>query len=87
MFGSNPRFHSQKFERKSLSSGVVRMSAKRLPLPKGSYRLSLWLGDWLNDYDNRVDVLGFEFRPDATDSLQPPPEVIGYLDWPAQWEV
>jgi lipopolysaccharide transport system ATP-binding protein len=87
VFGSNPRFHPDGFARKTLSSGVVRMSAKQLPLSRGGYRLSVWLGDWLNDYDRRIDVLGFEFRPNATDSLKPPPDVIGYLDWPAHWEV
>lgn len=87
VFGSNPRFHPAGFGRRSLSAGVVRMSAKGLPLPKGRYRLSVWLGDWTNDYDKRLDVLAFEFRPGASDSLRPPPDVIGHLDWHAQWEL
>jgi lipopolysaccharide transport system ATP-binding protein len=87
VFGSNPRFHPVGFMAKSLSSGVIRMTAKHLPLSKGSYRLSVWLGDWLNNYDCRMDALSFEFRPDATDALKPSSETIGHLDWPAQWEV
>jgi lipopolysaccharide transport system ATP-binding protein len=87
VFGSNPRFHFQGFEWKSLSSGVARMCAKHLPIVDGTYNLSVWLGDWVNDYDSRMDVLSFEFRPETTDVLRPPPEFAGYLDWPAQWEV
>jgi lipopolysaccharide transport system ATP-binding protein len=52
------------------------------------YTLSVWLGDWHQDFDEKLNVLSFDFRPD-TDIVwaRPNSSVIGHVDWPATWKV
>jgi lipopolysaccharide transport system ATP-binding protein len=87
VFGSNARFHGDGFNGLSSAGGVLRFVTQRLPLVSGSYRISVWLGDWYTDYDQKLDVLDFDFRPDCTMALRPPPELIGFLDWPGAWRI
>jgi lipopolysaccharide transport system ATP-binding protein len=87
VFGSNARFHRQDFSPQSLSSGISRMVVKDLPLTTGNYRLSVYLGDWQSDYQQKVDALAFSFRPNAMVAHRPNSEYVGYLDWQAKWSV
>ena len=66
VFGSNPRFHRDGYISTPRSSGTLKMQADGLPLASGEYVLSVWLGDWQSDYDQRQDVLKFEFRAESS---------------------
>jgi lipopolysaccharide transport system ATP-binding protein len=87
VYGSNPRFHKDGYLPSSISSGSVSFSLKGLPICGGRYRLSAWLGDWHTDYDQRDDVLAFEFKHGETPSNRPTPDSIGYLDESGEWKI
>jgi lipopolysaccharide transport system ATP-binding protein len=87
VFGSNPRFHNNGFGQPRLSEGVLRMTATNLPVYGGIYKLSVWLGDWHTDYDQKRDVLAFEFKHGHPASNTPNPESIGFTDAVARWSV
>ena len=87
VFGSNPRFHSKGFNKTKTSEGVMRMVVNELPIHGGSYRLSVWLGDWQIDYDSKRDALAFDFKHGHPASNTPNPESIGFTDAPAEWSV
>lgn len=87
VYGSNPRFHKDGFGQPKLSEGVLRLVVKSLPIHGGTYKLSVWLGDWQTDYDKKLDVLAFEFKLGHTAGNMPNPEVIGFTDAVANWSV
>jgi len=87
VFGSNPRFHTKGYIHQSLASGMLRMEANNLPIHGGVYKLSVWLGDWHTDYDERKDILIFEFKHGHPASNMPNPEMIGFAEADAKWSV
>jgi lipopolysaccharide transport system ATP-binding protein len=86
VFGSNPRIHSEGFEAKTLSEGTLRFEAYDIPLARGTYFLSFWLGDWHQDYDYKKHVLSVDFRPKDPPERPLPSAVVGSLNWPAHWK-
>ena len=87
VFGSNPRFHKNGFGQQKLSEGILRMTVNQLPVYGGTYKLSVWLGDWQTDYDERRDVLAFVFKEGHPATSTPSPETIGFTDVNANWSV
>jgi lipopolysaccharide transport system ATP-binding protein len=87
VYGSNPRFHQNGFGQPKLSEGTLRMTVNALPVHGGIYKLSVWLGDWQNDYDEKRDVLAFEFKHGCSAANTPNPEMIGFTDVTANWSV
>jgi lipopolysaccharide transport system ATP-binding protein len=87
VFGSNPRFHTNGYVQSKLSEGVLRLVANGLPIVGGSYRLSVWLGDWQTDYDAKTNALAFDFKHGHPVSNMPNPEFIGFADAVAKWSV
>jgi lipopolysaccharide transport system ATP-binding protein len=87
VFGSNARFHKNGIGHTKLSEGVLRMVANDLPVHGGVYRLSVWLGDRQTDYDEKRDILAFEFKHGHPASDIPNPEAIGFTDVIANWSV
>jgi lipopolysaccharide transport system ATP-binding protein len=87
VFGTNPRIHNRGFGKPKLSQGILRLVANGLPIHSGSYRLSLWLGDWQTDYDEKRDVLSFDFKGGHPVNNAPSPEVIGFVDMSATWSI
>ena len=87
VWGSNSVFHDENYPQQAAKSGTLRMEARALPLAKDTYNLSIWLSDIHADYDQRADVLSFEFRPKTVHASRPPNEVTGHLDWPAAWRI
>lgn len=85
IWGSNGRFHPSAQQGNSLSCGVVRCEARQLPLTPGEYLLSVWLSDWHEDYDSRIDVLRIHIGTDYIDKLRPSNSLIGHINWPANW--
>jgi len=85
VFGSNPRIHGENFEGEITSAGSIWFEAKDLPLMQGQYFLSVWLGDWHNDYDYKPHALSIDFKPKNVVTRSQPSSDIGSLNWPAQW--
>lgn len=87
LFGSNPKLHSVGFHPQKLSDGEAVMVLKDLPLHSGTYKLSVWLGDGHQSYDQRQDALTFEFMSPRFIPNMPSVEIIGPLHVPAQWSL
>ena len=87
IWGTNGRFHPSNRGDVSADCGVLSCQAAAIPLMPSMYTISAWLGDWHQDFDEKLDVLSFDFRPDRCISLRPSPSVIGHMDWPASWEL
>jgi len=85
VWGSNNRFHPSAGQPKAQARGVLRCEARGLPVIDGDYLLSVWLADWHQDYDSKLDVLGIRIGKDYADPHRPPAMAIGHLDWPAVW--
>ncbi len=62
------------------------MIAEKIPLLSGTYRLSIWLGDWNKDYDDKPNAVIFDFKPDRKYPHIPNFEGVGALDWVASWQ-
>jgi lipopolysaccharide transport system ATP-binding protein len=86
VYGTNPRFHGTGYQPAGLKQGVIRMRADKLPIKPGHYRISVWLGDWHTDYDQRYDAVSFEFKMDRQTVNIPSPESIGFIDQEAKWQ-
>ncbi|MDO7840926.1 ABC transporter ATP-binding protein [Sphingomonas immobilis] len=84
VWGSNGRFH-QRSGGDGVATGTLICEARDLPIARGQYLVSVWLGDWYEDHDGRLDVLSIQFGDDRVDPLRPPASVIGHVEWPATW--
>ncbi len=87
VFGSNTRMHGKGLLDAKACAGCVRLTVDDLPLHSGSYKLSVWLGDWRDDYDHREDVLVFDYRVDGSSAQLPQVDRIGALDCRGHWEL
>jgi len=87
VWGTNGRFHPWERTDFAVSQGAVICEAKSLPLAPGAYRVSVWLSDWTQDFEEKLDVLSFEFRIDADSSQRPPTSTLGHLDWAPKWKM
>jgi lipopolysaccharide transport system ATP-binding protein len=85
VWGSNTRFHPHGNSGIYTGSGKITCQSAGIPLAPAVYTVSAWLGDWYQDFDERHSILSFDFRPERADTLRPPPNMIGHLDWPATW--
>ncbi|MET1046708.1 MAG: ABC transporter ATP-binding protein [Hyphomicrobium sp.] len=86
VWGSNNRFHPSGETVRGLTSGILRCTCRRLPIWPGTYHLSVWLSDWHEDLDAKLDVLSIQIGEDEANHLRPPPSALGHLDWPAMWQ-
>jgi len=87
VFGTNPRFHGSDFSGKPMTEGILKVTADKIPLISGNYQLSVYLGDWHMDYDQRLDACTFAFEEQGQPSNRPTSEVIGHLNWECGWSV
>jgi lipopolysaccharide transport system ATP-binding protein len=87
VWGTNGRFHPWEKTDFGRAEGTVICEARALPLAPGSYRMTVWLSDWHADYEERQDVLSFDFNRDADGPRRPPAHVIGNLEWPPVWRM
>jgi lipopolysaccharide transport system ATP-binding protein len=83
---SNGRFHPSDSPQLHGFRGALTCVCPRLPLTSSRYSISVWLGNWYEDFDNKRNVLSFQFREDSGSVLRPEPITSGSLDWPAVWE-
>jgi lipopolysaccharide transport system ATP-binding protein len=86
VYGSNPRFHGDEGVVAGVRAGVAHLLVENLPICAGDYRMSVWLGDWQTDYDQKIDALAFHFS-DGQPSSAPSPEVIGYVATRGRWHI
>jgi lipopolysaccharide transport system ATP-binding protein len=86
VWGSNGRFDPNGDDRISACSGILTCECTDLPLAPSTYTISVWLCDWHQDFDERRDILSFEFRKESESRLRPNPNLIGHVDWPASWK-
>jgi lipopolysaccharide transport system ATP-binding protein len=87
VYGSNARFHRSGFGNPKMSEGVLRLTAPDLPIVGGTYKFSVWLGDWQTDYDVKRDVMTFTFKRGQRPPNMPGEEYVGYIDSHAEWSV
>lgn len=85
VFGSNPRFHKDQYQPKKGKNGVIKAYLKTLALHTGIYKLSVWFGDGLNDFEHHEDVLAFEYVSPISYTQRPNPLIIGSFDPMVTW--
>ena len=85
VWGSNGRFHARSGEMVPMFDGVIECESKQIPLAPSNYTASFWLADWYEDLDSKERVISFDFGNEAGLLPRPPQEVIGYLNWEAEW--
>ncbi|MGE0260878.1 MAG: polysaccharide ABC transporter ATP-binding protein [Alphaproteobacteria bacterium] len=83
---SNGRFHPSESPPYPGFRGALTCFCPRLPLTPAQYSISVWLGNWYEDFDHKRNVLSFRFREDGASVLRPEPITSGSLDWPAVWQ-
>jgi lipopolysaccharide transport system ATP-binding protein len=85
VWASNGRFHANQADGISSKTGVLICTSGAMPLVPSVYTVSAWLGDWYQDFDEKLDVLSFHFRPEDDNPLRPNPTAVGHMDWRASW--
>ena len=85
--GCNGRMMGDRWRPPALSEGVITAEINPLPLHSDTYRASIYLGDAVQDYDQKLDALEFDFVSPHFYPESPPLHVIGQLDLPWQWSV
>ena len=85
--GSNGRMQGEQWTPAPLTEGIVTAEIPRLPLHSDTYRISLFLGDAAQDYDEKRDALEFDFVSPQFYPQTPRLDVIGPVDLPWQWSV
>ena len=85
--GSNGRMMGERWTPPALSEGVITAEIEPLPLHSDTYRVSVHLGDAVQDYDQKLDTIEFDYVSPNFYPQSPPLHVIGNLDLPWRWSV
>ncbi len=85
IFGSNTRFHKTVINYSSLLEGEMIAEIEELNLHSGNYSISVWLGDQLVDFDEKVEVIQFEYKSKNNYQQLPNPLEIGSVDQVVNW--
>ncbi len=83
--GSNGRMQGTSWAPPAASAGTITAELAHLPLHSDTYRVSLFLGDAVQDYDEKRDALEFDFVSPHFHPETPRLDVIGSADFPWQW--
>jgi lipopolysaccharide transport system ATP-binding protein len=86
VWGSNGIYHPSENNTHSARSGVLICECAGLPLLPSVYVVSVWLSDWQQVFDQKSNILSFQFKPEVEHPLRPSADVIGHVDWPALWK-
>ena len=87
VWGSNPRIHPDGYVCHKTKRGSVSCMASNIPLMPGHYSLSVWLGNWDEDFDIQLDALTIELGGSMVHPKRSSPSTQGYLEWPANWRM
>ena len=85
--GSNGRMMGDRWTPPAMSEGVITAEIASLPLHSDTYRASVYLGDAVQDYDQKLDAVEFDYISPHFYPQSPPLHVIGQLDLPWSWSV
>jgi lipopolysaccharide transport system ATP-binding protein len=85
--GSNGRMAGADWRPPPSRSGTVIAKIGSVPLHSDTYRLSVYLGDAAMDYDQKLDVVEFDFVSPRFHPQMPPLQVIGNGDFEWQWSL
>jgi lipopolysaccharide transport system ATP-binding protein len=85
--GSNGRMLGENWAPAPATEGVIVAEVNPLPLHSDTYRASLYLGDAMQDYDQKLDAVEFDYVSPHFYPQSPPLHVIGNLDLPWHWSV
>jgi lipopolysaccharide transport system ATP-binding protein len=85
--GSNGRMVGDKWRPGPAASGVVAACIDPVRLHSDSYRVSAYLGDAGMDYDQRLDVVDFDFVSTRYYPQMPPLQTIGPVDFDWSWSL
>jgi len=83
--GSNGRMMGDRWAPPAMSEGVITAEIASLPLHSDTYRASVYLGDAVQDYDQKLDAVEFDYISPHFYPQTPPLHVIGQLDLPWCW--
>jgi lipopolysaccharide transport system ATP-binding protein len=83
--GSNGRMLGGKWTPPAATEGIITVELHPLPLHSETYRVSLYLGDAVQDYDEKRDALEFDYVSPHFYPETPRLDVIGSVDLPWQW--
>ena len=83
--GSNGRMLGGNWTPPPAADGVISAELHPLPLHSDTYRVSLYLGDAVQDYDEKRDALEFDYVSPHFYPEAPRLDVIGSVDLPWQW--
>jgi lipopolysaccharide transport system ATP-binding protein len=87
IYETNARMHGIFPAGLRTKKGSLQLSVESLPIFRGTYSISVWLGDWHKDYDEKLDAMKFEFGQKDNIENAPPPERSGPVNWKASWSV
>jgi len=85
--GSNGRMAGERWQAGPRHEGVVVAAIDDVPLHSGTYRLSVYLGDAAMDYDQKLDVVDFDFVSPRFYPQMPPVQTIGPADFRWRWSL
>jgi lipopolysaccharide transport system ATP-binding protein len=85
--GSNGRMQGEAWAPPAMAEGRITAELTHLPLHSDTYRVSVYLGDAAQDYDEKRDALEFDYVSAQFHPQTPRLDVIGSVDLPWQWSV
>jgi lipopolysaccharide transport system ATP-binding protein len=87
VLGSNPRYHHNGYPKISRKEGKIKVIINHLNLHTGLYKLDIWLGDHVENFDHKTEALVFEYQNPVSYTDKPDPLLIGSVDIPGKWEI
>lgn len=85
--GSNGRMQGEKWAPAAAASGVITAEIDPLPLHSDTYRASIYLGDAVQDYDEKRDAVEFDYVSSRYYPETPRLDVIGPVDLNWTWSM
>jgi lipopolysaccharide transport system ATP-binding protein len=83
--GGNGRMAGEAWRPKAARAGVVTAFLDHVPLHSDTYHVSVFLGDAGGDYDQKLDVMEFDYISPRFYPQLPPLQIIGPADFPWRW--
>jgi len=85
--GSNGRMAGDAWKPQPTRAGTVIAHLDHVPLHSDRYVLSVYLGDATMDYDQKIDVVEFDYVSPRFYPQMPPLQVIGQGDFDWRWSL